>query len=70
MAAAYWARVDRVHYACASADAARAGFDDQALYEELLRAHPERTLPIAQLMRDEALSTFQAWIDKPDRVAY
>jgi len=70
LGAAFWARVDRVHYACESADARRAGFDDQALYEELARAHAERTLPIQQLMRDEALATFQAWIDKPDRVAY
>jgi guanine deaminase len=70
LAAAFWARVDKVHYACTSVDAARAGFDDRALYEELARAHGERTLPIAQVMRDEALGTFQAWLDKADRVAY
>jgi tRNA(Arg) A34 adenosine deaminase TadA len=70
LAAAYWARVDKVHYACESADAARAGFDDRALYEELVRAPSERTLASAQLMRDEALATFQAWIDKADRTAY
>lgn len=70
LAAAFWARVDKIHYGCASADAARAGFDDRILYEELARAHGERTLPIAQIMRDEALGTFQAWLDKPDRIAY
>lgn len=70
LAAAFWARVDKIHYGCASEDAARAGFDDRILYEELARAHGERTLPIAQIMRDEALGTFQAWLDKPDRIAY
>ncbi len=70
LAAAYWARVDKVHYGCASEDAARAGFDDRAVYEELSRAHGERTLPITQIMRDEALATFQAWLDKSNRVAY
>ena len=70
LAAAYWARIDKVHYACASADAARAGFDDRVVYEELARAHGERTLPMAQIMRDEALGTFQAWLDKADRIAY
>jgi hypothetical protein len=59
-----------VHYACASTDAARAGFDDRHVYEELAHAHGERTLPMVQIMRDEALSTFQAWLDKPDRIAY
>jgi tRNA(Arg) A34 adenosine deaminase TadA len=70
LAAAYWARVDKVHYGCTSADAARAGFDDRHVYEEVTHAHGERTLPIAQVMRDEALATFQAWLDKPDHVAY
>jgi tRNA(Arg) A34 adenosine deaminase TadA len=70
LAAAYWSRVDKLHYACESADAARAGFDDRAIYEELVKASAERTLVTAQILRDEALATFQAWIDKPDRVAY
>jgi len=70
LAAAYWARVDKLHYACESADAARAGFDDRAIYEELVKGPAERTLLSSQLLRDEALATFQAWIDKSDRVAY
>ena len=35
LAAAYWARVERVHYACERSDAARAGFDDSFLYDEI-----------------------------------
>lgn len=70
LAAAYWARVDRVHFACERSDAARAGFDDATLYDEIAKAPAERTLPLVQTLRDEALATFQAWIDKPDRTAY
>jgi tRNA(Arg) A34 adenosine deaminase TadA len=70
LAAAYWARIDRVHYACERADAARAGFDDSLLYDEIPKAPGERTLPLVQALRDEALATFQAWIDKPDRRQY
>jgi len=70
LAAAYWARVDRVHYGCERSDAARAGFDDANLYEEVAKSPAERTLPMQQAMRDEALATFQAWIDKADRTPY
>jgi tRNA(Arg) A34 adenosine deaminase TadA len=70
LAAAYWARVERVHFACERGDAARAGFYDSLLYEELAKSPPERTLPLVQTMRDEALATFQSWIDKPDRRSY
>jgi hypothetical protein len=30
----------------------------------------ERSLPTMQLMRDEALTVFQAWEAKPDRIRY
>jgi tRNA(Arg) A34 adenosine deaminase TadA len=70
LAAAYWARVDRVHYACDRSDAARAGFDDNFMYEELVRAPAERKLPVVQALRDEGLVAFQAWMDKADRTPY
>ncbi|MBL8859137.1 MAG: nucleoside deaminase [Planctomycetes bacterium] len=70
LAAAYWARLDRVHYACERADAARAGFDDSLLYDEVAKAMPERKLAFGQMLRDEGLAAFQAWLDKPDRTQY
>ncbi len=70
LAAAYWARLARVYFACDRADAARAGFDDSMLYDEIRKAPAERMLPLVQTLRDEALATFQAWIDKPDRTGY
>ena len=70
LSAAYWAHVDRVHYACERSDAARAGFDDSMLYDEVAKAPGQRKLPLVQSMRDEALVTFQTWLDKPDRISY
>ena len=70
LAATYWARIERVHYACGHADAARAGFDDSMLYEEVAKAPAERKLAFTQMLRDEGLVTFQAWIDKTDRRPY
>src|ERR1041385_7640037 len=38
LAAAYWARVERIVYAATRADAAAIGFDDSRLYDELALA--------------------------------
>ena len=35
LGAIYWAHLDRVYYAGSTADAARAGFDDSEIYDEL-----------------------------------
>ena len=70
LVAAYWARLERVHYACEHADAARAGFDDSMLYDEVVKAPAERKLAFSQMLRDEGLAAFQAWIDKVDRTPY
>ncbi len=70
LGAIYWARLDRVYYANTKADAARIGFDDQFIYDELDLPIGERQLPMIQLMRDEALAAFQEWADKTDKVEY
>ena len=70
LAAAYWARVDAIYYGASAADAARAGFDDAFLYEEIRKSGEERSLPSAQLIGDEAWSSFQTWIDSANKVEY
>lgn len=70
LAAAYWARVDRIVYACDRSDAARAGFDDDVFYREFEKPVAERKLALVQLARTEALAVFQAWLDEPGRVPY
>lgn len=70
LAAIYWARLDRVYYAATCADAAAAGFDDQNFYRELTLPMTERSIPMMQSLRDEALAALTAWIKKEDRVQY
>lgn len=70
LGAIWWARVARVHYAGTRADAAAAGFDDAALYEEVARPLAARRLPLLPLLRDEACAAFAAWNAKADRVRY
>jgi tRNA(Arg) A34 adenosine deaminase TadA len=70
LSASYWARLDRIYYACSAEDAAKAGFDDAFLYGEFRKPQAERTLPASQLLRDEGWLSFAAWIASPNKVAY
>jgi tRNA(Arg) A34 adenosine deaminase TadA len=70
LAAAYWARIDAIYYGASSADAARAGFDDALLYEEMRKDKAARRLPTTQLLGDEAWASFAAWIASPNKIEY
>ena len=70
LAAAHWARLDAVYFGAGAADAAKAGFDDAYLYAEFRKDAADRSLPTTQLLRDEAWSSFAAWIASPNKIAY
>lgn len=70
LGAIYWARLSRVYFAAAAADASKIGFDDSAIYHEIARPHTQRTIPMIQMMREEALAAFRAWEEKPDKIRY
>ena len=70
LAASYWARLDAIYYGASAEDAARAGFDDAFLYEELRKDHGARTIPSTQLLGGEAWASFQAWMDSAQKIEY
>jgi guanine deaminase len=70
LAAIYWARLDRVFYACTRHDAAEVGFDDQYIYEELPREIAARSLPMKQIEREHSQALFREWLGKADKVPY
>jgi guanine deaminase len=70
LAAAYWARIDAIYYGASAADAARAGFDDAFLYEEMRKEKAGRKLPATQLLGDEAWASFAAWMESANKVKY
>lgn len=73
LAAALWARIPRVVFAAAHAEAERVGFADTCIASQLYGQHQPRSLrpgfmqhyPIAN-----ASAPFNAWRSKPDRVEY
>lgn len=70
MGAIYWARLGKVYYANTREDAARIGFDDSFIYDQLALPVESRRIPMIQLMREQALKAFQAWEQSPDKIRY
>lgn len=70
LGAIYWAHLDRMYYGNDKNDAARIGFDDAFIYEELSRDLSERKLKMEELLPDEAIRAFEMWDQKSDKVEY
>ncbi len=70
LGAIYWARPARVYFASAAADAANAGFDDSFIYREIAEPLTQRSIPMIQMMREEALKAFHEWQRHPNKVDY
>ena len=70
LAAAYWARIDRIVYANTRIDAAAIGFDDQHIYDEVARAPRDREIPMLHVPSEDARTVFEEWLGKADRVEY
>ena len=70
MGAIYWARPDRVFYACSKEDAAAVGFDDDFIYTEIDKTPELRKIPFIQLKNKTAFEVFKEWDDKEDKIVY
>ena len=70
MGAIYWARPKVVYYANNRTDAANIGFDDSMIYDELTCELHKRKIPIIPLSREAALSIFEEWKNKADKIEY
>nr|WP_199077268.1 nucleoside deaminase [Pedobacter sp. ASV19] len=70
LSAIYWARISKIYYANTKTDAGNIGFDDKFIYDELEKPMELRSLPIKQMMRDEALQAFKLWEQSTMRTDY
>jgi tRNA(Arg) A34 adenosine deaminase TadA len=66
----FWARLRPLYFGNTRKDAARIGFDDDILYDEVTKPLPNRTIPMRQLLRREALAAFREWDAKADKTPY
>lgn len=70
LAAALWARVDRVVFTADRDDAARGGFDDREFYELFSRDRETWHIAIDAMRTADAAEPFDAWLAKQDRTDY
>lgn len=70
LGAIYWAHLDKIYYGNNKTDAARIGFDDSFIYDELALKREDRNKAMEELLPDEAIAAFQAWENKTDKVEY
>ena len=70
LSAIYWARIPRLVFASDKKDAAKAGFDDQFIYQQIVLESTQRSLKTIQLMPQQGWSVFEAWIQNQNRVKY
>ena len=70
LAAVYWARIPRVVFAATRADAAQAGFDDEAIYAELAKPLAARTVCMEHAVAPGAVTPFRLWRANAQRTTY
>ena len=70
LSAIYWARISKIYYANTREDARKIDFDDSLIYSEIQKNINKRKIPMIQIMRSEALSAFELWDKKTDKVKY
>ena len=70
LSAIYWARLDKMYYANTREDAAKVGFDDDLIYDEVARPIEDRQMPAERLLGAEAFEVFLEWETLPDKVPY
>jgi tRNA(Arg) A34 adenosine deaminase TadA len=70
LAAAYWARVDGIVYGATREDAARVGFDDAFIYDELALPPDARRVAMRRIDGREACALFEEWAALAGRTPY
>lgn len=70
LGAIYWARPEKIYYACTKSDAAAIEFDDAFIYEEINVPISQRKIKTIQIAREEALVAFKLWKEKSDKTKY
>lgn len=70
LGAIYWARPAQVYFAAMGDAAAKAGFADSFIKEQLRLSYDKQRLPVSQIVHQDALAPFEAWRAKADKIAY
>ena len=70
LGAIYWARLEKVYFACSRHDAAAANFDDSFIYDEIAVAPSERRIAMLHLNLPNAGLPFTVWAQNENKLPY
>ena len=70
LAAACWAKIPTIYYACTRTDAAVAGFQDELLYRELASPLGESRIRLVQAPSPASAAAMAAWRARLDKTLY
>jgi guanine deaminase len=70
LGAIYWARLERVYFACSREEAAAANFDDSFIYDEIAIPPSKRSIPMEQVVLPNGSQPFEIWKDWIGKVPY
>lgn len=70
LGAIYWARPAKLYYAATRYDAAKAGFDDSFIYDEISLNPTERKIPTVHFSVKNANEAFGIWNSIEDKKKY
>lgn len=70
LGAIYWAHLDRIYYANDRKDAARIGFDDDFIYQEIALKPQDRNRKMEILLPGEARKAFEMWMESTTKTEY
>ena len=70
LAAAYWAKIDKIYFSANRHDAAKAGFSDAFIYDQFALEMSERSIPMEQVSKDKGLEPFNLWNDNENKTPY
>ena len=70
LGALYWARPAAMFYSNTAKEAARIGFDDAFIYEEIGKSDSKKKLPIKRLKSRHSLEAYKLWKNNPRAQKY
>ena len=70
LSAIYWSHIDKIYYGNNRKDAAKIGFDDSYIYDELSIDLNKRKIPLEQINEKEAIKAFEQWEAKTNKTEY
>ena len=70
LSAIYWARISKIYYANSRIDAAKIGFDDSYIYDQISLSPEQRDIKLEKIDLKYAIEVFNIWKSKSDKIDY